>query len=152
MMTNERPTWEEATQAILEKEKASLTILQNEIDQKTTELEKKKNYIDALEKVLELHRQVGIINTSSNFGMEIEKLLKQSIWQSMVDIASTNNGMLVVKEAVTTLLNARVFTDREHARNAIYSNVWQHRKDLEKQSPGVYKLKNISNVELKLPV
>jgi hypothetical protein len=152
MINSEKPTWVEETSAILKKEKEILSKLEKEIEQKNNGLLRLKEYINALEKILEFNNQDRIINANGHGSFDPEKLMKQSVKQSMIDIASANNGLLVASEAVNILINAKVFSDRDHARNAIYSNITHHRKYFEKERPGIYRVKNINDVELKLPV
>lgn len=134
-------TWEEETQARItdakeKKEKALATVNQAQI-----EANHWGEYAETLEKALKLHRQSPGINQEGQFKLNSEHLRQQSTWDSLCEITAPNKHILVVTEGVTTLVNAKMFNDREHARNVIYSTLYSHQKDIQKIRPGVYQLK-----------
>jgi hypothetical protein len=140
MVNGMRVTWEEETNAILQREKERVRLLESERAEIDMELAKLKEYISALEKVLEFNKQKRVIKGDGLGIFDPEKFLKQSVKNSLIDIAAKNNGLLVVNDAVTILVEAKVFTDRDHARNSIYSNIYHYKKYFGKERPGVYKL------------
>jgi hypothetical protein len=56
---------------------------------------------------------------------------------------NSNNGILVVNDAVSFLVDMKVFSDREHARNTIYSTIYNRKNELTKVREGIYQMKNI---------
>ena len=69
----------------------------------------------------------------------------KSRWDNLLIIGKANDGMLVVKDAVAVLLGAKVYPDRLHARNAVYSTLFDHKQDVQKAGQGVYRLRETSN-------
>lgn len=151
MVNGMRTTWEEETSAILRKAKDRINTLVQEKMMIDSELSRLQEYVKALEKVLEFNRQERSIKGNGQAIFDPEKFLKQSVKDSLIDIASRYDGLLVVNDAVTILVEAKVFADREHARNSIYSNIYHYKKKFQKKRPGVYQLKGI-NKEVPLPL
>lgn len=104
-------------------------------------------YADALEKSLELRKQHGNLSNQNNYRfLDAEQLKKQSTWRNLQDIMLANKGVLVVIDATNFLVDVKVFTDKDHARNLIYSTLWAHKKDVEKVRSGVYRSKEMRNL------
>lgn len=122
-------TWIEETKARLKQAREK---------QKRAEEETKsyKEYADALENVLKV---IGEQDDGQR-PLDPERLRKQSVINSMTEIASANNGLLVVVDAIPILMDAGIFGDREHASNSIYANLYHYKKRFEKERKGVYKL------------
>lgn len=134
-------TWEDETQAritdaIKRKEKALTMANQAQI-----EANHWGEYAETLEKALKLGRQSPGINQEGQ--LNSEHLRQQSTWDSLCEITTPNKHILSVTDAVTILVKAKMFNDREHARNVIYSTLYSHKKDVKKIRPGVYQLKDI---------
>ncbi len=104
------------------------------------------DYADHMEKALELRKELG---HNGHIPIDRERLFKQSTWANLKMIMEGNKGILVVNEAVSLLSNMKVFNDREHARHTIYSTIHNHRDSLEKVRDGVYRLREMGNVEQK---
>lgn len=144
MVNGIRTTWEEETSAILQEAKGKMNLLAHEKMRIDGEVSRLTVYIDALEKVLELTRQQRSVKGDGQAAFDPEKFLKQSVKDSLIDIASKYDGLLVVNDAVTILVEAKVFADREHARNSIYSNINHYKKRFPKERPGIYRFKGVS--------
>ena len=132
-------TWEEETQARLRQAREKQKQAEEICKQSEIEANHLKEYANALEKVLELDRQQRGIKANGQHIFDPEHLRTQSVRNSLIEIASANNGLLVVVEAIPILMDAGVFTDREHARNSIYSNLNHYKKQFKKERPGVYR-------------
>lgn len=133
-----RLTWEEETQFKIKEakhmqEQAQLMIKKAQEDEKFW-----GEYLDSLEKALGLARELS--KARVDLLLPDEHFRKQSTWENLKDIMEGNNGVLVVSDAVTILVNAKVFDAREHARNVIYSTLYSHNKDVKKVRSGVYQL------------
>lgn len=63
-----------------------------------------------------------------------------SVRKMLLEIAKTNGGKLVVKEAIG-IVAANLATDRDTARNNIYSALYTAKSQFSKLSKGVYQLK-----------
>ena len=136
-------TWEEETLARLE----YATEQQRKAGQALahwTEVRK------ALEKVLELDRGIRGIKGNGQHVFDPERLRKQSIRESLMDIAAANKGLLVVAEATQILLDAEVSSNRDHVRNLIYSALYHGKKYFKKERPGHYSLTPSVEVPLSL--
>lgn len=99
-------------------------------------------YANTLEKSLALDKERYVIHPNGHQVRLPEHFRQQSTWGSLRDIMNSNNGFLIVSDAVTTLVEASVFESREHARNVIYSTLYSHKKDVDKVRQGVYRFKN----------
>jgi len=132
-------TWEEETQARLRQAREKLKEASERCKQSEMEANHWRQYVDALEKVLELDKQQRGVKVDEQHTFDPERLLRQSVRKSLIDIASANKGLLVVVDAIPILINAGVFADREHARNSIYSNLYHYKKQFAKVHPGVYR-------------
>jgi hypothetical protein len=141
MVSGIRTTWEEETSAKYNKELEELNKIQRKIADLNAELIKKQDYVKALQKVLEFNRQGRIIKGDGQVTFDPEKFLKQSVRDTLFDIAANNNGLLVVNDAVTLLVESNVFSERDRARNQIYSNINHYKKYFNKERPGIYRLK-----------
>jgi len=138
-------TWEEQTIARLryarERQKqAGVVRRQSEKDEKYWQ-----EYADSLEKVMELERQQGVVKANGYPILDPEHLRRQSVRENLIEVSKANNGLLVVNEAVTILVDADVFVDRESARNSIYANLYHNRRFFKKKRPGIYQLSTIPN-------
>ena len=103
------------------------------------------DYAMSLVETLRLYREKQGVTTNGHH-INAERMRKQSTWTNLLEIISTNNGVLVVVDATTILVEAGVFSDREHARNVIYSTLNSHKKDIEWMRQGVYQLHKRSNI------
>jgi len=127
-------TWEDQTLAKLNEAKAKQKEAEAKIEEAEREIEHWKEYVATLQKILELSKEKQL---DSYF---VERLRKQSTWNNLVDIMQSQKGLLSVIDAVSILVDAKVFNDREHARNVIYSTLYSHKNDLHKIQEGVYQL------------
>jgi len=109
-----------------------------------------REYADALSKALTMQKQPIKRTTDIAYSVNVDNIKNQSIRKSLFHIAKVNDGVLIVKDAVTILVDANMFTVREKARNSIYANIYNNKKYFEKTSPGIYRLKNIQNIMLPL--
>jgi hypothetical protein len=150
MVNGIRLTWEEETNYMLQQEKEKVRALESEKVKIDADLAKRKEYISALERIIELNKQQRGIKRNGLGTFDPEKFLKQSVKNSLLDIAAKNDGLLIVNEAVTILIEAKVFTDRDHARNSIYSNINHYKKYFGKERPGVYRLRGTRELPLLL--
>lgn len=129
----------------IEETKARLKQAREKQEQAERGVKSYKEYGDALENVLKV---IGEQDDGQR-PLDSERLRKQSVIDSMCDIASANNGLLVVVEAVPILIDAGVFGDREHASNSVYSNLYHYKKRFKKERKGVYRLMNAQRSLLK---
>ena len=129
-------TWTEETKARLKQAREKQK--QAEERSRLEELEAKsyKTYADALENVLKVIGE----QDDGQHPLDPERLRKQSVINSMAEIASANNGLLVVVDAIPIFIDARIFGDREHASHSIYSNLYHYKKRFKKERKGVYRL------------
>jgi len=135
MVNGNRITWEEETEAMLREAKERLKKAENEAVYW-------RKYVETLTELLALRDKNPSIKVKEGYPFDAEKLMKQSVKDSLIDIATARNGLLVVTEAVSILINAGVFGDREQARNSIYANLSHNKKKFKKERPGIYRLNN----------
>lgn len=135
-------TWEEETLAKIRDARTKQKEAQNLIKQVQEDDKFWGEYADALEKGLALDRERHKIHSNGHQVRLPEHFRQQSMWDSLLDIMNTTNGLLVVNDAVTILVKAGVFPEREHTRNVIYSTLYSHKKHVDKVRQGVYQLKD----------
>ena len=131
-------TWEEET----------LSRLQNAKEQEKrleTELASLIDYRKALERSLELDRQMRGIKGDGGGILDPESLKKKSIRKALFEIAAANDGLIIAANATQVLLDAGVSNDREHIRGLIYSTIYHNKRYFEKERPGHYRV--VSNVK-----
>ena len=134
-------TWEEETLSRLREARDKQKHAQEIIKDVENDIKYWGEYASSLERTIELYRKKQGIDTLGNQTLDAERLRTQSTWANLVDIISANNGLLVVIDAVTILVEAKVFADREHARNVIYSTLNSHKRDVEWIRQGMYRLR-----------
>ena len=135
-------TWEEELLTHIREARDKQTQAQEAIKQVENEVKYWDEYATTLEKAMQLYREKQGIKISGRQTLDAERLRTQSTWANLVDIISANNGLLVVTEATTVLVDAGAFRDREHARNVIYASLYSHKRDIERVRQGIYKLRN----------
>ena len=130
-------TWEEET----------ITRLQNAKEQEKrleAELSSLVDYRKALEKSLELDRQMRGIRGDGGGTLDPESLKKKSIRKALFEIAAANDGLVIAASATQILLDAGVSNDREHIRGLIYSTIYHNKRYFKKERPGHYRV--VSNL------
>jgi hypothetical protein len=126
-------TWEEET----------LTRLQNAREQERrleAELSSLVDYRKALERSLELDRQMRGIRGDGGSTLDPESLKKKSIRNALFEIAAANDGLIIAASATQVLLDAGVANDREHIRGLIYSTIYHNKRYFKKERPGHYRV------------
>ena len=108
-------------------------------------------YADTLTKALEMSKEQKSIKSNGRHGLDVEKFRMMSIREALTEIASSNNGLLIVNDAVTSFVEIGLFNNRESARNSIYTNLYHYKKLFRKERPGIYMLVS-PNKELSLPL
>ena len=101
------------------------------------------DYADELEKVMSFEKQRGEFSQ-----IQSSQLSKSSTWQTLKGMM-TSNGTISAIDAVSFLVQMKVFTDREEARHAIYSTIHNHKNELFRIGAGVYRLKGSNEISTK---
>ena len=129
-------TWEEQTLAMLKQAKVERKRAEEEVVFLV-------NLTDTLEEVLELSRRRSAINVD-NHTIDPESLRKKSVRDALIEIAKSNNGLLVVHSAIEILIQTGVYKEREQARGTVYSIVSRDGRrrgeHFVKERPGIYRL------------
>ncbi len=107
-----------------------------------------REYADALSKALTMQQPKIRGTTNIEYLVSIGDIKNQSIRETLIKIARSNDGILKVIDAVSILMDAEMFTAREKARNSVYANIYNNKKLFQRDSPGVYRLKNTQNIML----
>lgn len=132
-------TWVEKTQYQLEEARAHQKRAEEKIEQIQKDVLYWSAFAETLEKALQLYREKQQFRTNNSL-VDADQMRNQSVWDNIVDISKENNGVLVVVEAVTLLVKAGVFQERDRARNTIYSTLYSHKKQTENLRKGVYRI------------
>jgi len=143
-------TWEEEALARLRNARQEIRNLEEQRKQVDQEATHWVQYADALEKVLELEQQRRAVNVNGEQAIDPESLRKKSVREALIEIASRNNGLLVVRDALGILLRAGALHDRDQARNAIYSALHYAKADFRKERPGIYRLTDRGQLQVSL--
>ena len=127
-------TWEEETLARLE-------AAREEKEQAQAQVEYWARYIKALEVVLDLDRQrrtirIGADGPAYDSGL----LLKMSVKDALIEIASRNNGLLTTKEAVRILTESGRFRNRDEASSNVFSTLSHSKRYFAWERRGIYRL------------
>jgi hypothetical protein len=133
-----RITWEEETRARLEQARKEQKEEQIIAERHFNNAKRCEEIVDALEKILRLMPSQGRSVVSGTDLMNSEQLSQSSTWENLNTIMDAKNGLLVVNEAVDFLVRMKVFANRKHARNVIYSTLYSHKKDVIKVREGIY--------------
>ena len=132
--------WEMELRSRVEYGKENLKKIKEEKPSVDERMEYWQEYVSALEKILKLESNHNGIRLIESDILNPENLKNISVKDAMIEIARVNNGLLVVVDAATALINAGMFEDRDHARNSIYSNIGHYRNYFQKERAGVYRL------------
>lgn len=145
-MTIDGLTYEEATLARISDARTHQKQEEDACTQAGQKADNWKEYGDALQNAFDLGKRHSSISLSGQDPADAERRRTQSTWSNLRDLMVANKGILVVLEAVTTLVAAGVYNDREHARNSIYSTLNSRKKDVERVRQGVYRLADAPDV------
>jgi hypothetical protein len=142
-MEKTNSSWEEETKIRIDEAKQKQQYHENEA-------KFWREYSEALSKALSMQNQPKSARSDIEQNIFVNKIKNQPVRTTLIQIAQANSGVLVVNDAVTRLVEARLFNARNNARNAIYSNIYNNRKYFEKDKPGIYRLINTQNIMLPL--
>ena len=132
-------TFEEEILNRLNEAKANQKIAEEVVRKAQSDIGYWFKYAKALEETLQLLR-IKRVDSANGYQLNAERMRKQSTWMNLLEITSTNDGVLVVVDATGILVETGVTNEREYARNLIYSTLYSHKKDVEKIREGVYRL------------
>jgi hypothetical protein len=125
-------TWEEETLSRIKDARLKQKQMYEESEQKKKESIRWGEIADTLQKAIDLTRQKQVEPYLW------EALKTQSTWKNLLYLAKANKGLIAIKDAVTILVEAKVFNDREHARNVIYSTLYSHKNGAKRVREGLY--------------
>ena len=137
-------TWEEETLAGI---RNRLAYAQQQREKAEQEADYWIRHTDALEKVLELERQRRGIKVNGEQTVDPQSLRGKSVRQALIQIGHQSNGLVIVRDAVAILVQAKVFEKRDQARNAIYSTLHSGKRYFQKEQPGVYRLTELARAQ-----
>lgn len=133
-------SWEMELRSRVEYGKENLKKVKEEKRSVEQRVEYWQEYVSALEKILILESNHNGIRLKEGDILNSDILKNISVKDAMIEIARVNNGLLVVVDAATMLINAGMFEDRDHARNSIYSNIGHYKNYFQRERAGVYRL------------
>jgi hypothetical protein len=144
MVTVNGLTLEEAMLADIADARAKQQRAQEVMTEAELDVKRFGDYADALERALQLRKEFVGVRYNGHTPLDAEQFRKQSIWASLKAIIDAGKGILVVNDAVSFLTEMKVFHDREQARHSVYSTIHNHRHELAKVRPGIYRLKGVA--------
>ena len=95
---------------------------------------------ESLRVVLELEADHRAIKMDDMVTVDPQALRSQSVRKALIEIGARNRGLLVVKDAVGVLIEARVYDTRQVATRGVYSTLGQSKSYFKKERPGIYTL------------
>jgi len=135
--------WEELTINRLNQVNNKLIEAQHSLEKAQRDVEYWQKYVKAIENVIDFSKYPIVSQKSS----EMEPIPDGSTWDALKNFMREHNGILRVQDAVTFFVKVKFFSDRDHARNLIYSTLNAHRDDVIKINPGVYRLIEVGDMK-----
>ena len=132
--------WEIQTRELLTRIEEEIRNTQIEMEKRITKLYEEA---EALQKALRIYRQRMGISQDSQTSLSVNDIRGKSLRQILTLIASRNNGLLVAKQAVKSMKEARLFSNPDHADSIVYSILGRSPKYFARVSPGIYSLQPI---------
>jgi hypothetical protein len=138
--------WEIQTKELLNRIDKEIRNTQIDAEKRITKLYEKA---EVLRKALQIYQDMMGMSQDSQTSLSINDIRGKSLRQTLTIIASRNNGLLVAKQAIKLMKEARLFSNPNHAESIVYSILGRSPKYFVKVSPGIYSLKPVERIEQK---
>lgn len=127
--------WEIQTKELLNRVEKEIKDTQIDMEGRITKL---YGEAEALQKALQIYRERMGMSQDSQTSLSPDDIRGKSLRQILTLIASRSNGLLVAKQAIKLMKEAKLFSNPDHADSIVYSILGRSRKYFVKVSPGVY--------------
>ena len=138
--------WEIQTKELLNRIEKEIRNTQIDMEKRITKLYEEA---EALQKALQIYRERMGMSQDSQTSLSVNDIRGKSLRQTLTLIASRNNGLLVAKQAIKLMKEAKLFSNPDHAESIVYSILGRSPKYFVKVSPGIYSLQRIEGVKRK---
>jgi hypothetical protein len=139
-------SWEIQTKELLNRVEKEIRNTQIDMEKRITKLYEEA---EALQKALQIYREKMGMSQDSQTSLSANDIRGKSLRQILTLIASRNNGLLVAKQAIKLMKEAKLFSNPDHAESIVYSILGRSPKHFVKVSPGIYSLQRIEKVKRK---
>lgn len=138
--------WEIQTKELLNRVEKEIRDTQIDMEKRISNLYKKA---EVLQEASRIYQEMMGMSQDSLSLLSPNDTQGKSLREILTLIASRNNGLLVAKQAIKLMKEAKLFSNPNHAESIIYSILGRSPKNFVKVSPGIYSLRRIERVKQK---
>jgi len=138
--------WEIQTKELLNRVEKEIRNTQIDMEKRITKLYERA---EVLRKALGIYQEMMGMSQDSQTSLTASDIRGKSLRQILTLLASRNNDLLIAKQAVKLMKEAKLFRNPNHAESIVYSILGRSPKYFVKVSPGIYSLKRIERVKQK---
>lgn len=138
--------WEIQTKELLNRIEKEIRNSQIDMEKRITKLYEKA---EVLQEALRIYQEMMGMSQDSQTSLSAHDTQGKSLREILTLIASRNNRLLVAKQAIKLMKEAKLFSNPSHAESIVYSILGRSPKFFVKVSPGIYSLRHIERVKRK---
>lgn len=138
--------WEIQTKELLNRIQKEIRDAQIDMEKHIAKLYEKA---EVLQRALQIYQEMMGMSQDSPSLLSPDDTQGKSLREILTLIASRNNGLLVAKQAIKLMQEAKLFSNPTHAGSIVYSILGRSPKFFVKVSPGIYSLRHIERVKRK---
>ena len=138
--------WEIQTKELLNRIEQEIRDAQVNMEKRIAKLYQKA---EVLQEALRIYQEMMGMSQDSLSLLSPNDTQGKSLREILTLIASRNNGLLVAKQAIKLMKEAKLFSNPNHAESVVYSILGRSPKFFVKVSPGIYTLRHIEGVKRK---
>jgi len=138
--------WEIQTKELLNRIEKEIRDTQINMEKRITGLYEKA---EVLQGALRIYQEMMGMSQNSQTSLSPNDTQGKSLREILTLIASRNNGLLVAKQGIKLMKEAKLFSNPNHAESIVYSILGRSPKYFVKVSPGIYSLQRIEGVKRK---
>lgn len=140
-------SWEIETKELLNRVDKTIRDTQIDMEKRIAKLYEKK---EVLQEALRIYQEMMGMSQDSRISLSVNDIRGKSLRQILTLIASRNNGLLVAKQAIKLMKQAKLFSNPNHADSIVYSILGRSPKHFVKVSPGIYSLHHTERAKRKI--
>ncbi|MGB5926166.1 MAG: hypothetical protein WBH01_08785 [Dehalococcoidia bacterium] len=138
--------WEIQTKELLNRVEKEIKDTQIDMEKRITKLYEEA---EALQKALQIYRERMGISQDLQTSLSPNDMRGKSLREILTLVASRNNGLLIAKQAIKLMKDAKLFSNPKHADSIVYSILGRSPKHFVKVGPGVYNLRRTERTKRK---
>jgi len=137
-------SWEAQTKELLNRVECEIQEIKADTEKRIATLQQRRS---ALEEALKTYQEMmGITSLESLKSLSVDDLRGKSLREMLALIASHNNGLLVARQAIKLMKEAKFFSNPSHADSIVYS-ILSRTPSFTKVSPGIYRLNHVEKAK-----